>query len=706
MAGNGQPQSSSFVFGCSEGEVAMQLKKVQQLVAQPIPQSDPNPSLVGDNLFVGNKHHAANVKQLLSLGVTAVLNCAPSGIRNLPVDAYEANGIRYAFTNVAQDAHDYPILHSADGTTSEHLNVAKAFYNAVHAEGGKALFFCVAGQNRSATLAVAVQVARGQSLEQILGLCSKSRPFMLENVGFQKQLVQLESMVRRSLMARAPSLEERAALQERSSRAVCGEKRPSASSSSEGARDGGADWRGTAKRPRLVHGTEAHQGSVSMDSSTVEAEAEAMESECMVELLVPGVRAFNVTIASSCTIDDVRQVVVDRVNAHFADHAAIVANASSSVGYRGCTIGKAWLLFNTFGSANASECGLILEEAAVDAPTQLSRLEKLFGLSLLGSAQENPSSCRVRWDSSAAGCRFELVIFSVVHPPLTSVGTPSSFDASLSAPCEVPFTFTHKERQNAPGTLLSENIIQPYLRAWDFVTGEAFRSTRPIVFSFSEDPKSRRDFMNISTSRKGEFQQFKEPGEGGILGMGNNAIVHQVQLESVQMRLASDQAMRTNAPVSLRSGRANRSREDRKSSDGVDHGSSGAVVRAAHGVAIATMRRSSSMPTLRPLNLGQRDTSKASSRRELTLPSLASRTESSDSFGHTSSSSSSRARRWEAAVKRPFSLEKMLAAIENKNEAGVAKRLRMAGALNTTGRLLYFYGLGIALSSNNNNHDE
>ena len=33
-------------------------------------------------------------------------------------------------------------------------------------------------------------------------------------------------------------------------------------------------------------------------------------------------------------------------------------------------------------------------------------------------------------------------------------------------------------------------------------------------------------------------------------------------------------------------------------------------------------------------------------------------------------------------------------------------QLRMAGALNTTGRLLYFYGLGIALSSNNNNHDE
>ena len=62
--------------------------------------------------------------------------------------------------------------------------------------------------------------------------------------------------------------------------------------------------------------------------------------------------------------------------------------------------------------------------------------------------------------------------------------------------------------------------------------------------------------------------------------------------------------------------------------------------------------------------------------------------------------------RWDAAVKRPFSLPKMLASMQNKAEAGVAKRLRMAGALNNQGRLLYFYGLGVALASNNSNHDE
>ena len=37
--------------------------------------------------------------------------------------------------------------------------------------GGNVLFFCVAGQNRSATLAVAVQILHGKKLEEILTVC-------------------------------------------------------------------------------------------------------------------------------------------------------------------------------------------------------------------------------------------------------------------------------------------------------------------------------------------------------------------------------------------------------------------------------------------------------------------------------------------------------------------------------------------------------
>merc|ERR1712183_1210642 len=111
--------------------------------------------------------------------------------------------------------------------------------------------------------------------------------------------------------------------------------------------------------------------------------------------------------------------------------------------------------------------------------------------------------------------------------------------------------------------------------------------------------------MKISTSAN-EAQQFYAPGEGGILGMGSNAIVHRVALEA---------------------------------------------------------------------------TSSASSK------------ESGESY-------------WDAAVKRPFSLSKMLSSLENKSEAGLAKRLRFANSLNSHGRVLHSYGLGVALSANAYNLDE
>ena len=248
-----------------------------------------------------------------------------------------------------------------------------------------------------------------------------------------------------------------------------------------------------------------------------------------------------------------------------------------------------------------------LSEPTIDPPAvQVERLRAVFGL----EAMDDPASadCRLRWSSS---CRFELVLFSVTR---------------AGADWPEPFVFRHQERPGAPGTLLAESLADPHLRAWDFVTGEAFRSATPIVFSYSTDPSSRRDFMNISTSREGERQQFTAPGEGGILGMGNNAIVHHVELEAVQRAPATP---------------------------------------------------ASPVP---PVSPGL-----------FRLQSL------SDAIAEKT---------WDAAVKRAFSLPKMLGALETKAEAGTAKRLRMAGALNRHGRLLYTYGVGIALASDNNNHDE
>ena len=149
------------------------LTMVRRLVAQTRPSADPTPSDCGNGVFVGSKHHAADLATLTNLNITLVLNCAPTGIRNLPLDGFRENGIEYAFTNVYQDDPSYPILLNSSGRASEHLEVALACYDRARAARGKVLFFCVAGQNRSAALAVAVQMIRGTPLARVLEVCSK-----------------------------------------------------------------------------------------------------------------------------------------------------------------------------------------------------------------------------------------------------------------------------------------------------------------------------------------------------------------------------------------------------------------------------------------------------------------------------------------------------------------------------------------------------
>ena len=46
-------------------------------------------------------------------------------------DGYAENGIDYNYTNVAQDAHNYPILHDRHGVTSDHLETAQTVYEPV-----------------------------------------------------------------------------------------------------------------------------------------------------------------------------------------------------------------------------------------------------------------------------------------------------------------------------------------------------------------------------------------------------------------------------------------------------------------------------------------------------------------------------------------------------------------------------------------------
>ena len=180
----------------------------------------------GGGIIIGGARHATNIPLLQSMNVTAVLNCASGGIARLPVDELKEKGIRYAFTNVKQDSYTYPILHEKKKVAkrpdnlerrmsqmtdleeriicSQHLEVANSLFADVrrqnHTRGrkqpvGNVLFFCVAGQNRCAALAAATMMIHGKSLEDVLRHCANQRPFVLENVGFQRQLVELEAIL-------------------------------------------------------------------------------------------------------------------------------------------------------------------------------------------------------------------------------------------------------------------------------------------------------------------------------------------------------------------------------------------------------------------------------------------------------------------------------------------------------------------------------
>jgi len=182
-------------LGVSDERLAERFALIRTLVAKDRPVEDPEPSLVGEHLFVGSRHHAGNVEQLKKLNISAVLNCAPTGIRNLSLEEFESANISYHVTNVRRDDATYPLLHDRQGQRSHHLVQALEVYERARATGGRAMFFCVAGQNRSATLAVAVLLLAQHPLNSILTACSERRPFILENQGFQQQLIELEAMI-------------------------------------------------------------------------------------------------------------------------------------------------------------------------------------------------------------------------------------------------------------------------------------------------------------------------------------------------------------------------------------------------------------------------------------------------------------------------------------------------------------------------------
>ena len=134
-------------------------------------------------LYVGSGAHAANVKLLKRLGIGAVINCAPSVCAD-PEAKYKASDIQYKKID-AHDDRSFPLL-------KECLGPATQFIDAAHAENRGVLVHCMAGVNRSATLAVAHLLIRDKpNLFTLFEQCVAARHSILQNPSFQLQLCSL-----------------------------------------------------------------------------------------------------------------------------------------------------------------------------------------------------------------------------------------------------------------------------------------------------------------------------------------------------------------------------------------------------------------------------------------------------------------------------------------------------------------------------------
>lgn len=136
-------------------------------------------------LYVGSFDFASNLDELRRLGIGAVLNCAPSACTP-PVAKYAAQNIEY-FSVDARDDQYFNILERC-------LAPASAFISSMHADGRSVLVHCMAGVNRSATLAVAHLLLRDRRcFFELARECIAARPCILQNPSFQLQLCTLAS---------------------------------------------------------------------------------------------------------------------------------------------------------------------------------------------------------------------------------------------------------------------------------------------------------------------------------------------------------------------------------------------------------------------------------------------------------------------------------------------------------------------------------
>jgi hypothetical protein len=148
------------------------------------------PSKINEMIYIGGYGDATDVGALTSLGITHVLNCANKDVRTGP--AFYGSLCHYHGL-AADDVEDYGILNL-------HMKESFDFISHCRENNGKILIHCMAGMNRSVTIAAAFMLYESAlvdedafSLQKVVSTIASSRGYVLCNDSFCRELLLLEN---------------------------------------------------------------------------------------------------------------------------------------------------------------------------------------------------------------------------------------------------------------------------------------------------------------------------------------------------------------------------------------------------------------------------------------------------------------------------------------------------------------------------------
>ena len=166
------------------------------------------PSEIASGIFLGNISMAKDVRMLTELGITHILNCAPSVVHTSKA-WYQRRGLASLKQFASADAQDFPGAHILQHHLSKTLRLFQLFYSDRMAQAAdadsacngestlytpKLFVHCYAGCNRSATLALAaIMQTQREKLLDVVKRAVRARPCILSNQSFRRELIDLAS---------------------------------------------------------------------------------------------------------------------------------------------------------------------------------------------------------------------------------------------------------------------------------------------------------------------------------------------------------------------------------------------------------------------------------------------------------------------------------------------------------------------------------